>query len=154
MVHLTFKASVSAKRWYENDFFILIQIQLIFTKKVLHLASFPHEFFDSLKVTILILKSLLDQSFYWSSEDCCFVDVDVWDFCYFFIDFKPKTGKPLCIKTSKPNFVTIFVYFGTACLIICEFSLFVTAANRKAILLVTYASLASLARRNWRWISE
>ena len=35
---------------------------------------------------------------------------------------------------------------GTACLIICEISLFVTAANRKAILLVTYASLASFAR--------
>ena len=152
MVHLTF------------DFFILTQIRLIFTKKVLHLASskkvrdfatrkwpiliirFPHEFLDSSKVTILILKSLLDQSFNWSSEDCCFVE--------FFIHFKPKTDKPLRTKTSKPNFVTFFVYFGRACLVICEFSLFVTVANQEAILLVNYASLASLARRNWRWISE
>ena len=39
---------------------------------------------------------------------------------------------------------------GTACLISCEISLFVTAANQKGILLATYASLASLARRNWR----
>ena len=39
---------------------------------------------------------------------------------------------------------------GTACLIICEISLFVTAANREGILLATYASLVSLARRNWR----
>ena len=39
---------------------------------------------------------------------------------------------------------------GTACLISCEISLFVTAANREGILLATYASLASLARRNWR----
>ena len=29
---------------------------------------------------------------------------------------------------------------GAACLIICEISLFITAANREAILLVTYAS--------------
>ena len=42
----------------------------------------------------------------------------------------------------------------TASLIICEISLFITAAKREAILLVTYASLALLAQRNWRWISE
>ena len=39
---------------------------------------------------------------------------------------------------------------GTACLISCDISLFVTAANREGILLATYASLASLAQRNWR----
>ena len=35
---------------------------------------------------------------------------------------------------------------GTACLISCENSLFVTAANREGILLATYASLTG---RNW-----
>ena len=45
--------------------------------------------------------------------------------------------------------------WGTACLISCELSLFVyTAASREGILLATYASLASLARGNWRWIRE
>ena len=40
---------------------------------------------------------------------------------------------------------------GTACLIICETSLFVTAPNREAVLhVLTYASLASLARRSRR----
>ena len=43
---------------------------------------------------------------------------------------------------------------ATACLISCEISLFVTAANREGIFLATYVSLVSLARRNWRWISE
>ena len=38
---------------------------------------------------------------------------------------------------------------GTACSISCEISLFVAAANQEGILLATYASLASLARRNW-----
>ena len=42
------------------------------------------------------------------------------------------------------------VISGTACFISCEISLFVTAANQEGILLETYASLASLARRNWR----
>ena len=32
----------------------------------------------------------------------------------------------------------------------CKISLFVTAANQEGILLETYASLVSLARRNWR----
>ena len=52
------------------------------------------------------------------------------------------------VKTSKPNFVTFFVYFGNR-LLSCERSLF-TAANREGILLAFYASLASLTRRNWR----
>ena len=39
---------------------------------------------------------------------------------------------------------------GIACLISCEISFFVTSANREGILLETYASLASLARRNRR----
>ena len=53
-----------------------------------------------------------------------------------------QKDKALPVKTSTPNFVAFFVY--------CEISLFVTAANREGILLETYASLASLARRNWR----
>ena len=36
---------------------------------------------------------------------------------------------------------------NTLVMISCEISLFVTAANREVILLATYASLASLARR-------
>ena len=35
---------------------------------------------------------------------------------------------------------------GTACLIICDIYLFVMAANREAILLVTYTSLLSLVQ--------
>ena len=63
-----------------------------------------------------------------------------------------KTFSPvLSINSSqKENFVTSSCISGTACLISCEISLFVTAANREGILLATYASLASLARRNWR----
>ena len=38
--------------------------------------------------------------------------------------------------------------FGPQC------SLFVTAANLEGILLATYSSLASLARGNWKLISE
>ena len=56
-----------------------------------------------------------------------------------------QTDKALPVKTSKPNFLTFFVYFGN--------SLFVTASSREAILLVTYAWLASLSRKSWRWIS-
>ena len=49
-------------------------------------------------------------------------------------------------RTSPPS---SFIW-GTACLISCEVSLFVTAASREGILLATYASLASPARGNWR----
>ena len=60
-----------------------------------------------------------------------------------------QKDKALPVKTSKPNFVNFFVYFGNSLLDYFEISLFVTAAaNREAILLLTYASLASLARRN------
>ena len=46
-----------------------------------------------------------------------------------------QTDKALPVKTFKPNFVTVFVYFGNSLMIICEISLFVmlrsvTAANR------------------------
>ena len=50
-----------------------------------------------------------------------------------------QKDKALAVKTSKPNFVTFFI----ACLLSCEISLFVTAANREGILLATYPSLAS-----------
>ena len=52
----------------------------------------------------------------------------------------------LPVKAFKPNFVTFFMYciWGTACWIICEISLFVTAVNQETILLETYASLAPL----------
>ena len=56
------------------------------------------------------------------------------------VKFPNQTSSPSCIS-------------GTACLIICEISLFVTAANREAILLVTYASLASLAFQTWQFTS-
>ena len=59
-----------------------------------------------------------------------------------------QKDKALPVKTSKPNFVNFFVYFGNSLLDYFEISLFVTAANREAILLLTYASLASLTRRN------
>ena len=49
-------------------------------------------------------------------------------------------------RTSSPS----WCISGTACLISCEISLFVMEANREGILLETYASLVSLARRNWR----
>ena len=44
-----------------------------------------------------------------------------------------QTDKALPVKTAKPNFVTFFdsCISGTAFLIICEISLYVTAANRK-----------------------
>ena len=65
-----------------------------------------------------------------------------------------QKDKALPVNTSKPNFTPSSCISGTASLIICEISLFGMAANREAILLVTYASLASIARRNWRRISE
>ena len=43
------------------------------------------------------------------------------------------------IKTSKPNLVTFFVYFGNRLL---------------DYFFRNLASLVSLAWRNWRWISE
>ena len=62
-----------------------------------------------------------------------------------------QKDKALPVKTSKPNFVTFFVYFWNSLLDYgCVISLFVTAANPEGILLTTYASLASLAQRNWR----
>ena len=53
-------------------------------------------------------------------------------------------------RTSSPS----LCISGTACLIICEISLFVTAGNPEGILLATYASLTTLGRRNWRWIND
>ena len=49
-------------------------------------------------------------------------------------------------KASSPSSCIL----GTACLISFQISLFVTAANREGILSAIYASLVSLARRNWR----
>ena len=40
-----------------------------------------------------------------------------------------QTDQALPVKTSKPNFVTFFVYLESAGKIICEISSFVTAAN-------------------------
>ena len=54
-----------------------------------------------------------------------------------------QTDKALPVKTSKPNFVTFFRYFRNSSFDYCEISLFVNAENQRAILLVTYASLAS-----------
>ena len=51
-----------------------------------------------------------------------------------------QKDKALPVKTSKPNFVICFMYFGYSWPIICEISLFVTAANRGGILLATYVS--------------
>ena len=48
-------------------------------------------------------------------------------------------------KTSKSNSVSFFMFFGNIFfIIICKISLFVIAANREAILLVTYAGSTSL----------
>ena len=44
-----------------------------------------------------------------------------------------------CKKTSKSNSVSFFMFFGNIFfIIICKISLFVIAANREAMLLVTY----------------
>ena len=42
-----------------------------------------------------------------------------------------QKDKALPVKTSKPNFVIFFVYFGNSCLISCQISLFVKAAHRE-----------------------
>ena len=60
----------------------------------------------------------------------------------------------LPVKTSKPSFLTFFVYFGNSLFDYLWNFLFVAATNRKAIFLLNYASWASLARKNWRWISK
>ena len=64
-----------------------------------------------------------------------------------------QTDQALPVKASKSNFVTFFVYFGNG--FDHFWNLFVCFGGKpETILLVTCASLASLARRSWRWISE
>ena len=65
-----------------------------------------------------------------------------------------QTDKALPVKTSKPSFLSFFVYFGNSLFDYLWNFLFVAATNRKAIFLLNYASWASLARKNWRWIGE
>ena len=61
-----------------------------------------------------------------------------------------KKTKVYLLKLPKQTSSPSSCISGTACLISCEISLFVTAANREGILLTTCASLVLLARRNWR----
>ena len=61
-----------------------------------------------------------------------------------------KKDKALPAKTSNRTSSPSSCISEIACLISCEISQFVTAANPEGILLATYASLASFARRNWR----
>ena len=65
----------------------------------------------------------------------------------FYRSFQVKKTKLYLLKLPNRTSSTSSYTSGTACLISCEISLFVTAANREGILLATYASLASLARR-------
>ena len=65
----------------------------------------------------------------------------------FYRYFQVKKTKLYLLKLPNRTSSTSSYTSGTACLISCEISLFVTAANREGILLATYASLASLARR-------
>ena len=51
---LCFKARLSAKHWYENEFFILMHIKLIFTREVLHLASLWKQEFLELESGLFI----------------------------------------------------------------------------------------------------
>ena len=70
------------------------------------------------------------------------------------ITIQVKKTKLYLLKLPNRTSSPFSCILGTACLISCEISLFVTAGNRKGILLATCLSLASLAWRNWRWISE
>ena len=72
--------------------------------------------------------------------------------------FTPETGIKLIISRNK-NFQSelrqlLRVFRKQLAWLVVKFLCLFTAANREGILLATYASLASLARRNWRWISE
>ena len=67
-----------------------------------------------------------------------------------FIKIQVKETKFYLLKLLNQISPLSLSILGTACLIICEISLFVSAANREAILLVTYTTLASLARSSWR----
>ena len=66
-----------------------------------------------------------------------------------FID-KDKNTKLYLLKLPNRASSPSSCISGTAYLIICEISLFVTVGNREGILLATYTSLATLARWNWR----
>ena len=98
-------------------------------------------FYPSLRFTLSLQSAFYTQSAFYPWCAVCSLQ------SAFYSD---RRDKLYLLKLPNRNSSPSSCISGTAFLIICEISLFVTATNREAILFVTNASLGSLARKNWR----